>query len=70
MIQNPVNYEELCKLAITYSDGVIQNSEKVNPAIMDYARSLNIPVVDYQADENEYAEACNTLYDKIWEEAE
>ena len=49
---------------------VIQNSEKVNPAIMDYARSLNIPVVDYQADENEYAEACNTLYDKIWEEAE
>ena len=70
MIQNPVNYEELCKLAITYSDGVIQNSEKVNPAIMDYARSLNIHVVDYQADENEYAEACNTLYDKIWEEAE
>ena len=48
MIADPVNHDELCKLAITYSDGVIQNSENVNPAIMDYARSLNIPVVDYQ----------------------
>lgn len=69
MIADPVNHDELCKLAITYSDGVIQNSENVNPAIMDYARSLNIPVVDYQP-EDTYADACNALYDKVWEEAE
>ena len=30
---------------------------------MDYARSLNIPVVDYQP-EDTYADACNALYDK------
>lgn len=70
MIQTPVNYEELCKLAITYSDGVIQNSKKVNPAIMDYARSLNLPTVDYQADEKQYADACDALYDKVWETPE
>ena len=69
MIADPVNHDELCKLAITYSDGVIQNSENVNPAIMDYARSLNIPGVDYQP-EDTYADACNALYDKVWEEAE
>lgn len=69
MISDPVNYDELCKLAITYSDGVVQNSENVNPAIMDYARSLNIPVVDYQP-EDTYADACNALYDKVWEDAE
>lgn len=69
MIADPVNHDELCKLAITYSDGVIQNSENVNPAIMDYARSLNIPVVDYRP-EDTYADACNALYDKVWEEAE
>lgn len=69
MINDPVNHDELCKLAITYSDGVIQNSENVNPAIMDYARSLNIPVVDYQPADT-YADACNAFYDKVWEEAE
>ena len=70
MIQEPVNYEGLCKLAISYSDGVIQNSEHVNPAIMEYAHSLNLPVVDYTADENQFAEACDTLYNKVWEDPE
>ncbi len=69
MAGDPVTYAELCKLAIAYSDGVIQNSKNVDPAIMDYARSLNIPVVDYQP-EDSYADACNALYDKVWEGAE
>ena len=65
--KDPVNYTELCKLAITYSDGVIQNSENIDPAIIDYAHSLNIPVVDYQP-EDSYANACNALYDQVCEE--
>ena len=69
-IKTPADYEELCKLAITYSDGVIQNSEKVNPAIMEYARSLNLPTVDYQANENAYADACDALYKKVLGDAE
>lgn len=68
MIKTPVNYDELCKLAVAYSDGVIQNSENVNPQVMDYARSLNIPVLDYQAGDA-YADACDAFYDQVWEAA-
>lgn len=38
IVKSPANYEELCKLAIAYSDGVIQNSEKVNENVMKFAR--------------------------------
>lgn len=69
MMNSPANYEELCKLAIAYSDGVIQNSENVNPNIMNYARSLSIPVIDYQP-EQDYADACNSLYDRVWDEVQ
>ena len=65
MMNSPVNYTELCKLAIAYSDGVVRNSENVNPEILDYARGLNIPVVDYKHGFDEYADACNLLYDQI-----
>ena len=64
MIQEPVNYEELCKLAITYSDGVIQNSETVNPNVLDYAHKMNIPVLEYQPQEA-LADACDIFYDKV-----
>lgn len=64
MIQDKVNYKELCKLAITYSDGVILNSEDIDPELIEYAHSLNIPVLEYSEGE-EYANACNEFYDKI-----
>ncbi|WP_455997893.1 glycogen/starch synthase [Phocaeicola barnesiae] len=69
MIKTPVNYEELCKLAVTYSDGVIQNSETVNQNILDYARKLNIPVLDYQPADT-FADACDAFYNQVWENAE
>ena len=65
MINKPVNYEELCKLAISYSDGVIENSNNVNQDILEYAKKLNIPVVGLQNDFEAYTEACNSLYDRI-----
>ncbi|MGL5272920.1 MAG: glycogen/starch synthase, partial [Phocaeicola sp.] len=61
----PANYEELCKLAIAYSDGVIQSSEKVNENVMAYARETGIPVLDYQTAET-YKEAFNNFYDEVW----
>ena len=69
MIKTPVDYEELCKLAVSYSDGVIQNSESINPNITDYARKLNIPVLDYQTADT-YADACDAFYDQVWDAAE
>ena len=64
MIHSPVDFENLNKLAVTYSDGVVQNSETVNQNVMDYARSLNIPVLDYQQ-ADAFADACNAFYDDV-----
>lgn len=66
VIKTPVNYEELCKLAITYSDGVIQNSKKVNKNVMKFAHESGIPVLGYQSPET-YADAFNQFYDEVWE---
>ena len=59
------SFEDLCKLAISYSDGVIQNSELVKPEVLDYAREKGIPVLEYQSPET-YADAFNQFYDEIW----
>lgn len=61
-----VDYTALMKLAIDYSDGVIQNSENVNQEVMDYARQNNRLILDYQ-NEDAYFDACNSFYDQVWE---
>lgn len=65
IVKSPANYEELCKLAIAYSDGVIQNSEKVNENVMKFARESGVPVLDYQPADT-YVDAFNEFYDKVW----
>ncbi|MDY3268191.1 MAG: glycogen/starch synthase [Phocaeicola sp.] len=65
MMNKPVNYNELCKLAMSYSDGIIQNSENVDAELLEYAKNLNIPFVEYQQSFDDYADACNTLYDQV-----
>lgn len=47
-LKEPADYAALCKLAVDYSDGVIQNSEHINEDIMDYARQSGKLVLDYQ----------------------
>ena len=69
MMKSPASYEDLCKLAVAYSDGVIQNDETVNQNVIDYARSLNIPVLEY-ASGDAYADACDAFYDKVFDGAE
>jgi len=64
--EEEVDYATLLKLAIDYSDGVIQNSETVNQEVMDYARQSGKIVLDYQQPD-QYVDACNELYDKVWE---
>ena len=65
-VQGDVDYAGLLKLAIDYSDGVIQNSEHVNEEVMNYARSKNIPVLDFQSPDN-YVDAFNEFYDKVYD---
>ena len=62
------DFAELSKLAIEYSDGVIQADETVNKDLLSYAKEKQIPVLDYQED---FANAYETFYSQLFpEEAE
>ena len=37
-IETPTTYEELAKIAIRYSDGVIVNGENISPELLEYAK--------------------------------
>ncbi|MCD8260716.1 MAG: glycogen/starch synthase [Bacteroides sp.] len=62
-LNGPVDYTMLSKLAVDYSDGVIRNSAVVKEEILEYARSSNKPVLDYQPEI--YFDACNEFYDQV-----
>ena len=61
------DFEELGKLAIDYSDGVIQADQEVNAELLAHAREKGIPVLDYQED---FANAYETFYQQICPEEE
>ena len=63
-VNTPITYEELAKLAIKYSDGVIVNSPNIPESLIAYANELGKPILPYQEAEN-YADACNEFYDKF-----
>jgi starch synthase len=60
-----VSHAMLFKLGVDHADGIIQNSEHVNEDIIEYARQLDKPVLDYRQTPEDYAEACNEFYDKV-----
>ena len=66
------DFEELGKLAIDYSDGVVAAVEDVNKDLLGYAGEKNIPVLNYSEDnigENMKA-FYNTICPNISEESE
>lgn len=65
VINQPSKYEDLLKLAIAYSDGIIQNSENVNQDLLNFAQEKGIPTLGYQSEET-YADAFNNFFDEIW----
>jgi starch synthase len=58
---------ELGKLAIDYSDGVVQADEVVNKKLLDYARGRNIPVLGYYKD---FADEYEKFYAQLFPEEE
>lgn len=58
------NYENLMRLAIDFSDGVIIGSEKVNEKVAAYAESTRKPMLGYQPAET-YMDAFNEFYDSL-----
>ena len=63
-VATPVNYQELTKLAIKWADGVILNSENVDQSLVDYAASLNKPMLEYKTGA-EYADSCSAFYNQL-----
>lgn len=65
-VKEPITYEELAKLAIRYSDGVIINGENISESLISYAQSLGKPILPKQS-EDAYIEACNNFYETIFD---
>jgi starch synthase len=64
IVSTPATYEDLCKLAVAYSDGLIVSTPNANQNVIAFARERGIPVLEYQGDEN-YAEAYNDFFQEI-----
>lgn len=61
----PVGFNELMRIAIEYADGVVAGVPDTDPALLDYARSLGRPVLDYHDDPAEAARAYVDLYNSL-----
>ena len=58
------NFVELGKMAIDYSDGIIEAGSNVNPSLTAYAKEKGIPLMTYPGEED-YAEAYHEFYSKF-----
>lgn len=61
---NTPDYVNVSKLAIDYSDAVIQGTEKINANVKDYILQSGKLFLDYQTKET-YIDAYNEFYDKV-----
>lgn len=57
------DFDELSKLAIDYSDGVIQAVPEVDKQLLDYATAKNVPLLGYNED---FADAYESFYDSLY----
>lgn len=60
-----MDFENLTKFAIDYSDGVIQGSETISPTISDYINVQKSEFLPYFPDFNETIEKTDAFYEKI-----
>lgn len=62
-VKSPVDFATLNKLAIDYSDGIVQQSEHVDEQVLEYARQSGKPFLPYAADN--FADECNNFYNLL-----
>jgi starch synthase len=64
-VEKKADFESLSKLAIDFSDGVIQGSAHIHPEVKKYANeNKDVPFLEYQSEET-YIDAFNEFYDQI-----
>ena len=64
-IQEPT-WENLTKIAIDYSDGIILGSNDINPEIIEYIKQSGKPMMEY-SENDKLAENCNNFYTTVIE---
>ena len=60
-----IDYSNLMKLAIDFSDGVIQGSEKVDPNIIQYIQEKGMEFLPYHSDFEKSVDEIDAFYEKI-----
>ena len=68
LLKDPT-FENLNKFAISYSDAVIQGSEKINEGVSKYMKDSELPFMGYPGEED-YEEQYNNFFDSLVEEEE
>lgn len=63
-IPDETDFLALQKLAIAYSDGVIQASPEVDPTLIEAIEAKGLPFLSHQ-ESDLYIDACNEFYDQI-----
>lgn len=64
LLENPT-YENVSKLAVDYSDGIIKGTQELNSEVEKYVKSAGKLFLDYQPKET-YIDAYNDFYEKVW----
>lgn len=59
------DFKELGKLAIDYSDGIVEAAENVNPDLLAYAKGKDLPLLSYPG--KDYVTAYKNFYNEILE---
>ncbi len=60
-----MDYNNLTKLAIEYSDGVIQGGETIEPEISEFIKEQKVKFLAKDEDFDKYVDNINEFYEKI-----
>lgn len=63
--REPIDFVELTKIAVDYSDGVIQGSQQIERSISEYIAGKDINFLDYEEDFDKNVERIENFYEKI-----
>lgn len=62
---NPVDFIALNKLAVDYSDAIVESSDDIPAEILDYAIKSGKPMLRFNPDENEFMQQYADFYESI-----
>ncbi|MDR0421441.1 MAG: glycogen/starch synthase [Proteiniphilum sp.] len=60
-----IDYKNLTKLAVDFSDGIIQSCENADSEIIRYINEKEVKFLPYHSDFGKWAEDINTFYDEL-----